>query len=110
MTLFALAYVLLAFGALATLCLMILRIGTLMGQCPTTGAAARTAALTIATGYAAIGAGGVILVGALIPLLADAPLMGFLLALGFASLCLGLGFTNAMATLRAALSPAQPQP
>ena len=104
MILIALTYVLLAFGALIALCLMILRIGTLLGDCPQTGAAARAGAITIATGFAAIGAGGVILIGSILPLLPQEPLVAFFIALGFAALCLGLGFTHAVGTLRAVIA------
>ncbi|MEQ6201764.1 hypothetical protein ABMC88_01800 [Sulfitobacter sp. HNIBRBA2951] len=101
MTILAILYIALGFGALAALATMILRIGDMLGQCPQSRATARAAAVTIATGFAAIGAGGVILIGAALPLLAQAPLAGFLGALGFAALCLGLGFTQAVGTLRA---------
>ena len=97
----ALLYIAMGFGTLAALATMILRIGALLGECPQSRATARAAAVTIATGFSAIGAGGVILIGAALPLLADMPLAGFLGALGFAALCLGLGFTQAVGTLRA---------
>lgn len=64
----ALSYIAIAFGGLTALCIMILRIGVMVGTCPATGTAARAAAVTIATGLAAIGAGGVILIGAVLPL------------------------------------------
>lgn len=101
MFILALLYIALGFGALAVLALMILRIGALLGDCPQSRATARAGAVTIATGFSAIGAGGVILIGAALPLLADAPLAGFLGALGLAALCLGLGFAQAVGTLRA---------
>jgi len=111
MTLLALSYIALAFGGLTALCIMILRIGAMIGTCPNTGAAARAAAVTIATGFAAIGAGGVILIGALLPLNAAQPVVAFLGAAGLASLCLGLGFTHAIGTLRAVmLQQNQPAP
>lgn len=103
MFMFAALYIVLGFAALSALAVMILRIGALLGDCPQSSATARAAAVTIATGFAAIGAGGVILIGALLPLLADAAFAGFLGALGFAALCLGLGFTQAVGTLRAVL-------
>jgi hypothetical protein len=103
MTFLALSYIALAFGGLAALCKMILRIGAMIGTCPDNGAAARAAAVTIATGFAAIGAGGVILIGALLPLNMGEPIVAFLAAAGLASLCLGLGFTHAIGTLRAVL-------
>ena len=40
---------------------MILKIGAMMGDCPISNGAARSASITIATGYAAIGLGGVAL-------------------------------------------------
>ena len=86
---------------------MILRIGALLGECPQSRATARAGAVTIATGFSAIGAGGVILIGAALALLAQAPMAGFLVALGFAALCLGLGFTHAISTLRAVMFDAQ---
>ena len=103
MIVLAVLYIALGFGALIALAAMILRIGTMLAECPDSGPTVRAAAVTIATGFAAIGAGGVILIGAVLPLLADAPLAGFLAALGFAALCLGLGFTQAVGTLRAVM-------
>lgn len=107
MILFATLYIALGFGALAALATMILRIGALLGDCPQSRRTARAASVTIATGFAAIGAGGVILIGAVLPILEDAPLAAFLAALGFAALCLGLGFTQAVGTLRALMLDAQ---
>ena len=78
-----------------------------MGECPQSRATARAGAVTIATGFSAIGVGGVILIGAALALLAQAPMAGFLVALGFAALCLGLGFTHAISTLRAVMFDAQ---
>jgi len=103
----AFIYIALAFGALAALATMILRIGALLGTCPDSSQTARAAAVIIATGFAAIGAGGVILIGAVLPMLPDAQLAGFLGALGFAALCLGLGFTQAVGTLRAVMFDAR---
>jgi len=100
-------YIALGFGGLAALAIMILRIGALLGECPQSRATARAGAVTIATGFSAIGAGGVILIGAALALLAQAPMAGFLVALGFAALCLGLGFTHAISTLRAVMFDAQ---
>lgn len=103
-------YFLIAFTALVALAFMILQIGTLMADCPDMTTRAKAAAITIATGYTAIGAGGIVLIG-LVPSLASVPLAGLLGALGFATMCLGLGFTHAVATLRAVLAPpAQPIP
>lgn len=109
MLLFAALYIALGFGALAALATMILRIGALLGDCPQNKRTAHAASVTIATGFAAIGAGGVILIGAVLPLMAELPLADFLGALGFAALCLGLGFTQAVGTLRAFMIDAQPK-
>lgn len=103
MTLFVTFYVLLAFAALIALSMMILKIGTLLGDCPQAARRARAASITIATGFTAIGAGGIILIGAILPIARDIPVAAFLAALGLASLCLGLGFTHAVATLRAVM-------
>jgi hypothetical protein len=85
---------------LAVLTLMILRIGAMMADCPKNGPAIRTASVTIATGFAAIGAGGIILIVALLGAFQIEPILGLLLSLGLAALCLGLGFTHAVGTLR----------
>ncbi len=106
MIVLAILYIALGFGALTTLAMMILRIGTMLAECPNSTPTIRAAAVTIATGFAAIGAGGVVLIGAVLQLLADAPMAGFLAALGFAALCLGLGFTQAVGTLRAVMQDA----
>ncbi|QUJ75602.1 hypothetical protein KDD17_11620 [Sulfitobacter albidus] len=106
MTLFALLYIVLTLGGVAALAAMILRIGTMLGDCPQSRATARAAAVTIATGFAAIGTGGVILIGAGLPLLANVPFAGFLGITGLAALCLGLGFTHAVHVLRALMQDA----
>lgn len=104
----ALTYISLSLAAVCALSVMILRIGALMVACPENGPAVRVATVTVATGFGAIGTGGAILIGALLPLLPSTPLASLLLALGLAALCLGLGFTQAVATLRAVLMPAAP--
>ncbi len=68
MLLAILSYSILSLGTLAVLAFMILKIGRLIGDCPRSGAAARSAAVTIATGYSAIGAGGVLIIAAALPL------------------------------------------
>ena len=99
-------YALFAFGTLGVLGWMILRIGALLGDCPQSRARARAAAVTIATGFLAIGAGGVVLGGAAAVYLAGN--LAFVVGiLGFVILCLGLGFSNAVATLRAVIAPPQ---
>jgi len=99
------AITLLILGGLIT---MILKIGAMMGACPITNGAARSASITIATGYAAIGLGGVSLAGVIIPALMEIGPAAILCAVGFASMALGLGFTQAMGTLRAVVAEANP--
>ncbi|SLN53805.1 hypothetical protein [Pseudooctadecabacter jejudonensis] len=100
------AYVLLSLAALCALGWMILKIGTLLGDCPAAQARAKAASVTIATGYLAIGAGGIVIGGAVAVFVAPAiaPLFA---VLGFVILCLGLGFSNAISTLRAVIAPPQ---
>lgn len=105
MLILGLFYILFALATVAALTTMILRIGAMAGDCPVTQARAHTVSITIATGFAAIGSGGVIMIGAILPFLQNAPFAALLLAMGFAATCLGLGFTHAMGTLRAALMP-----
>ncbi|MEP4196867.1 MAG: hypothetical protein ABJL99_14665 [Aliishimia sp.] len=108
---FALIYIVMSLAAVSALTLMILRIGSMMADCPDNGPAVRVGTVTVATGFAAIGTGGAVLIGAILPFLPHAPFMGLMLALGLAALCLGLGFTQAVATLRVVLMPpVQPQP
>jgi hypothetical protein len=104
MLILAVIYLAIALGMLVALAAMILKIGTLLGQCPEARHAARAAAVTIATGFCAIGAGGVALIGGALPLVQSEPAAGLLLALGLVALCLGLGFTHAVGTLRAVVS------
>ncbi len=89
-----------AASLLAVLTGMILRIGAMMADCPKNGPAIKTASVTIATGFAAIGVGGIILIVALLGAFQMEPVLALLLALGLAALCLGLGFTHAVGTLR----------
>lgn len=109
-------YLGLALMMLLAMALMILRIGTLLGECPQSGRAAKAGAVTIASGYAMVGLGAVILMGAAIPLL-EGGLLALLPTLGLVAICLGLGFSHAVATLRAvvrealnAKAPVAPQP
>jgi hypothetical protein len=102
-------YIGLGLVMVTAMALMILKIGKLLGDCPASGRAARAAAVTIATGYGMIGFGGVALVGSTIPLM-DMGVIGVLPALGFAALCLGLGFGHAVATLRAVVREALTPP
>lgn len=100
----ALTYLLMALLALGALTLMILRIGAMMSDCRGIPAA-RTATVTIATGFGAIGFGFVLMAGAGLAMFVNAPFIGLLLTGGFVALCLGLGFSQAITTLRAVLDP-----
>lgn len=100
MTILFLTYFTVALAILAGLVTMILKIGAMMGTCPISNGAARAASITIATGYSAIGLGGVTLAAILVPALIELGPIALLAALGGASLALGLGFTQAVATLR----------
>ncbi|MEP5154844.1 hypothetical protein [Planktotalea sp.] len=102
MTFLILSYAAIAFAMLVALSVMLLRIGAMMADCPVNGPRIQISAITIATGFAAIGAGGIALIGAgFIVSLPDTSLFGLTAALGLAALCLGLGFTQAVANLRA---------
>lgn len=97
-------YFTVSFALLAALNLIVLRIGAAMGACPQTGQIARAASVTIATGFAAIGGGAVLMIAAALPALkGGAPAV--MLAMGLAALVLGLGFTHAMTLLRHAVRP-----
>lgn len=102
-----LAFIALSMIALLALTKMILVIGAMQQTCPDNGPAARLVSITVATGYCAIGAGGVLLIAAGLPVLAEVPVVGFFVGLGFAILCLGLGFSHAVNTLRLMLPAAK---
>ncbi len=103
-------YLILTSGLLSALTYMILCIGRYLNNCPGGAEAARPAALTVACGFAVIGLGGVATIGAAFFLVDHSP-AAVLFALGSATICLGLGFTHAVATLRAVLrEPAAPAP
>lgn len=86
---------------------MILAIARAFADCPEKGRRARAAGVTIATGYLAIGGGAVLLIAALAALRTEPDLMLF--CMGLAVVILGLGFTQAVTTLRAVVDPA-PKP
>lgn len=102
-----LTYFAVTLATLLALGLMILRIGRTLGVCPQTGAALRIAAVTIATGFVAIGLGGILLVAAALPLTQDHAVAVFPI-MGFACLVLGLGFTHAVRVLKSVAAPAVP--
>ena len=107
MTALYIIYFAAALSVLVALAAMILRIGTVLGTCPDKGAAARAGAISIATGFTAIGAGAVTLIAALLPIF-GLDLIALYLCLGGATLALGLGFSNAVATLRAVMVDVAP--
>ncbi len=96
-------YAIVSLAVLVALASMILKIGSLLGECPQTKAMAKSAAVTIATGFCAIGLGGVMLVGSTLPVLQEDAVFALVAALGVSVLCLGLGFTQAIVQLRAVL-------
>jgi hypothetical protein len=114
MTLAITAYFAIALGTLAALARMIMLIGRSIGDCPQTGRRAVMAATSIATGFLAIGMGGVILIAASIPALdPHTPTSQAIVVLfnaGLASLILGLGFTHALRVLRAVVNLPAPVP
>lgn len=94
-------YFILAACALAALSFMIFKIGDALADCPSTGRAAKAGSLTIVTGFVAIGGGAVLIIAAgVFTSLNDIAAEGVMAALGLSVLCLGLGFTHAVATLR----------
>lgn len=109
MTYALITYFAVAVTALLALAAMILAIGKTLGDCPQTGRAARAGAITIATGFTAIGAGAVILIAATLPAF-DSAAPATLGAIGLACLILGLGFTHAVTTLRHVIDSARPAP
>ncbi len=110
MTMIYTLYFALSFGILAAMTGMILKIGKAIGNCPQTTNAARAASITISTGYLTIGAGGVFLVATILPIIHQSQLNILMLALGIVCVALGLGFSNAIITLRAAIRPTQTAP
>ena len=109
MTPFLATYLFIALGILAALTAIILALGEIIHACPDRPNA-RPAALGVATGFAAIGSGGLALIGAAIPVIGAPPMAALLAALGLATLCLGLGFAHAMAILRGLLAPGPAMP
>jgi hypothetical protein len=86
---------------LTSLVMIIIKISGDMSDCPQRGKGLKSAGIAIASGYWAIGLGGIILIAAAIAALDFGQLPAMMLGLGFVSMCLGLGFANAVATLRA---------
>ncbi len=106
MALTLLTYFVIAFGVLFMLAVMITRIGTSMTECPNAVPALKAAVTSITTAFVAIGIGGVFLAALIVPIFGQFWQFGLLTGLGVASLCLGLGFTQAIANLKAVATPA----
>ena len=99
MTYAIITYLGLNFGILALLTVVIGWIGSEMRQCPKADPGLWVASLAIATSFAVIGGGGVVLAGLVIFAVPDMQVIGVLIATGVSSICLGLGFGQAMANL-----------
>lgn len=100
-------YFAIAAAILAGLTTMLLHIGKLLGACPVSGAAAWSAAITITTGFVAIGIGGIFLLGALMSIIPQSDPTALTAVIGLASLALGLGFSQAAVSLRGAITQIQ---
>ncbi len=99
-------YLAAGFTGLAALCVVLVVIGRAAADCPQIGAAARVGTLVVTTGFAAIGAGIIGLIGAALPLLLEGRANGLYIALGCVAIALGIGFYNAATTLREILRSA----
>lgn len=91
--------------AVVALAGMIVCIGSMMSDCPQTGARNRVVAVAIATGYAAVGAGLVVIVAGLAALSTEDSAKALIFGSGFSLLCLGLGFAHGVSMLRAIVDP-----
>lgn len=115
MTLAILGYFTITLATLLALARIILHIGRVMETCPQSGLTARGAGVAIASGYLAIGMGGIVILSAGIPAFGNHAnptelAMVTLLTIGFACLTLGLGFAHAMANLRSLVQRPKPAP
>lgn len=97
-----LAYLSVSLTALVGLATMIVVIARTLADCPEKGPRAKAVGIAIATGYLSIGGGAVLLIGAFATLYPDFSVTVF--SMGLACLVLGLGFTQAVTTLRAVLA------
>lgn len=98
----------LGFAGLIALCAVLLAIGRAAAECPQLQGVARVGTIVITTGFAAIGAGVLALIAAMLPLMMTEQYNGLYLALGIAAIALGIGFYSAATTLRDVLKAAQP--
>lgn len=90
----------LGFVGLFALTIVLVIIGRAASKCPQIGASAHVGTLVITTGFVALGAAAIAIIGAFLPMLMEGQVNGLYLALGFVSLALGLGFSNAAIRLR----------
>lgn len=110
MSLMFTAFFLVTAIALAGLSYMIFKIGEALTDCPIAGRAARAGALTIVTGFVAIGTGAVMIVAAgIFTAFSGISVDAILASIGLSLLGLGLGFTHAIATLRDVVAQAVEQ-
>lgn len=93
-------YLSLAFTGLAALAAVLVLIGRMAQECPETAGAARLGTWVVVTGFAAIGAGVIALIGAALPYVLQGGKSGLYLTLGLVAVALGIGFYNAATTLR----------
>ena len=107
-------FAVISLALLAWLSHAIRRVAKALGACPDmaqgTRAGLEAAALSISTGFLAIGAGGLfVIAGAMAAVDAPAP-VALMSALGLGVLCLGLGFTHAVTLLRGLMVAQAPEP
>ncbi|MEM7176565.1 MAG: hypothetical protein AAGD47_07815 [Pseudomonadota bacterium] len=89
-----------AFLGLGALCYVLLFVGRAASQCPQSTAAARLASVVVTTGFAAIGAGAIAIVGAALPAVSIANTEPLSMTIGITAIGLGIGFWNAASLLR----------
>ncbi|MGV6811541.1 MAG: hypothetical protein ACWA47_04800 [Brevirhabdus sp.] len=105
MTFALVLYFPLAIATLLALAVMILKVGQSIATCPDAAPTVHPASLTIVTGFVSMGLGGVALIGAMMVALKLPPVLALFAASGLACLTLGVGFSHAIATLRAVTAP-----
>lgn len=93
-------YLTVSISGLAALAVVLALVGRAAGTCPDNRDAARVATLVVTTGFAAIGAGVVLIIAAALPVLATGSATALYVALGISAIALGIGFYSAATTLR----------
>lgn len=109
MAVFYIIYFTLGLAMLALLLLILSRIGRGLSECPVNGRMLRAVSVSVLTGFGSIGLGALTLLAIILPMAEDRPLNGLLVALGLAFIGLGVGFGQALTSLRGAI-PDQQQP